>query len=182
MATTIAQLEQAANDAANAPRFNEAELLQPLATDKDKFNHYITYNPGDPVNQWKELNHSLRWSALKLWAGGLPDQANIDRCPATAKALAALPLVDIEGLCPNAMFSALAPHTTIPPHQGETNARVVAHLPLIVPEKCYLRVGYEKRAWKVGEVLLFDIWNPYLAPEERDMVRALTSASRAYRG
>jgi aspartate beta-hydroxylase len=180
-----------------------AELLNALAADRDKFSPYITYAPGDPVNQWQELNHSLRWSVLKLWAGGQPEQDNLARCPETAKALAALPLVDIEGLCPNAMFSALAPKSRIPPHNGETNARLVAHLPLIVPEKCRYRVGYEWREWKVGEclifddtieheaindsdelrvVLIFDLWNPYLAPEERDMVRAMTKAARVYNG
>lgn len=180
-----------------------AELLNALEADRDKFSPYITYNPGEPVNQWQELNHSLRWSVLKLWAGGLPDQANIERCPQTAQAIAALPLVHIEGLCPNAMFSALAPKSRIPPHNGETNARLVAHLPLVVPEKCKYRVGYEWREWKVGEVLIFDdtieheaindsdelrvvlifdLWNPNLAPEERDMVRAMTAAARAYNG
>ncbi len=180
-----------------------AELLHALEADRDKFSPYITYEAGAPVNQWQELNHSLRWSVLKLWAGGLPDAANIERCPETAKAIAALPLVHIEGLCPNAMFSALAPKSRIPPHNGETNARLVAHLPLIVPDKCKYRVGYEWREWKVGEVLIFDdtieheaindsdelrvvlifdLWNPSLAPEERDMVRAITAAARAYNG
>ena len=31
-------------------------------------------------------------------------------------------------------------------------------------------------------VLIFDLWNPSLAPEERDMVRAITAAARAYNG
>jgi aspartyl/asparaginyl beta-hydroxylase (cupin superfamily) len=106
----------------------------------------------------------------------------------------------IAGLCPNAMFSALAPHTEIPPHTGETNARLVVHLPLIVPEKCSYRVGFEHRTWTEGEllifddtiehtarndsdalrvVLIFDVWNPLLAPEEREVVRTLAAASRA---
>ena len=63
----------------------------------------------------------------------------------------------IAGNCPNAMFSALAPRTHIPPHHGETNARIVVHLPLIVPEKCGgIRVGFQQREWKVGELLIFD--------------------------
>jgi aspartyl/asparaginyl beta-hydroxylase (cupin superfamily) len=178
-----------------------AELLAALRTDQDKFSPYIGYQPGEPVNQWQELNHSLRWSVLKVWQGGQPVQETIDRCPETAKALAAMPLVEIEGLCPNAMFSALAPKTRIPPHHGETNARLIAHLPLIVPEGCVLRVGFEEREWKIGEVmvfddtlehearndsdelrvvLIFDVWNPLLTPAEREMVRALTSAARAY--
>ena len=150
-----------------------AELLAALESDRDKFSPYITYNPGDPVNQWQELNHSLRWSVLKLWAGGQPDPANIERCPETAKAIAALPLVDIEGLCPNAMFSALAPKTRIPPHHGETNARLVAHLPLIVPEKCVLRVGYETREWKVGEVLILDDTIEHEAINDSDELRVV---------
>jgi aspartyl/asparaginyl beta-hydroxylase (cupin superfamily) len=179
------------------------ELLAALQADRDKFTPYIGYGPGEPVNQWQELNHSLRWSVLKLWAGGEPVQENIERCPETAKALDAVPRVDIGGLCPNAMFSALAPRTTIPPHHGETNARLVAHLPLIVPERCVMRVGFERREWKVGQVLIlddtieheaindsdelrvvliFDVWNPLLAPEEREMVRAITAAARAYSG
>jgi hypothetical protein len=31
-------------------------------------------------------------------------------------------------------------------------------------------------------VLIFDLWNPNLAPEEREMVRAMTTAARAYTG
>ena len=100
------------------------------------------------------------------------------------------------------MFSALAPHTHIPPHNGETNARLVAHLPLIVPDGCKLRVGFEEREWRVGEVLVFDdtiehearndsdelrvvlildVWNPLLEPNEREMVKSLAAAARAFR-
>lgn len=178
-----------------------AELLAALQTQRERFNPYIAYGKGDPVNQWRELNHSLRWSALQLWRGGKPVEENLKLCPQTAEALALVPKVEIEGLCPNAMFSALAPKTHIPPHNGETNARLVAHLPLIVPDGCWLRVGYEKREWKVGEVvvfddtieheamndsdelrvvLIFDVWNPLLTPAEREMVRAMTSAIREF--
>ena len=180
-----------------------AELMSALTADRDRFSPYIAYNPGEPVNQWRELNHSTRWSAFHLWRGGAPVQENLDRCPETAKALAALPLVDIGGLCPNALFSALAPKTHIPPHHGETNARLVAHLPLVVPEGCRFRVGFEERRWTVGEVLvfddtieheayndsdqlrvvlIFDLWNPLLAPAEREMVRAMIAAAREFRG
>lgn len=178
-----------------------AELLAALQSQRDRFGPYIAYGRGDPVNQWRELNHSTRWSAFQLWRGGMPVHENLQLCPRTAQALALVPQVDIGGLCPNAMFSALAPKTHIPPHNGETNARLVAHLPLIVPEGCWLRVGYERHEWKVGEivvfddtieheamngsdelrvVLIFDVWNPLLAPAERDMVRAMTAAVREF--
>jgi aspartyl/asparaginyl beta-hydroxylase (cupin superfamily) len=106
-------------------------------------------------------------------------------------------MAEIGGLCPNAMFSALAPHTHIPPHHGETNARLVVHLPLIVPDHCRYRVGFEHRRWHVGEVLIFDdsiehearndsdelrvvlifdVWNPLLSAAEREMVREISAA------
>jgi aspartyl/asparaginyl beta-hydroxylase (cupin superfamily) len=178
-----------------------AELEAALAANREQFVPYIQYAPGQPVNQWAELNHSLRWSTLHLWRSGKPVEENLARCPETARALAAIPLADIDGLCPNAMFSALAPKAHIPPHNGETNARVVAHLPLIVPEACSYRVGFDWRRWQVGEtlifddtiehearndsdelrvVLIFDLWNPLLTPAERDLVRALTVAARAF--
>ena len=97
------------------------------------------------------------------------------------------------------MFSALAPDTEIPPHTGETNARLVVHLPLIVPESCSYRVGFQHRSWKEGEllvfddtiehtarnnsdqlrvVLIFDVWNPLLTLEEREVVRTLATTMR----
>jgi aspartate beta-hydroxylase len=180
-----------------------AELVAALEANRGDFTPYIEMQPGQPVNQWRELNHSQRWSALHLWRNGKPIRENLDRCPETAKALAAIPTADIEGLCPNAMFSALAPGTHIPPHNGETNARVVAHLPLVVPERCTFRVGFEERAWRVGEtlifddtiehearngseelrvVLIFDLWNPLLAAAEREMVKRMTAAARKFSG
>jgi aspartate beta-hydroxylase len=177
------------------------ELATALRADADKFGPYIAYNPGEPVNQWQELNHSRRWSAFHLWRGGVPVAENLAKCPATDRALRALPLADIPGLCPNAMFSALAPKTQIPPHNGETNARLVVHLPLIVPNNCTYRVGFERREWRVGEilafddtiehearndsdelrvVLIFDVWNPLLLPAEREMVKALATAARVF--
>ena len=178
-----------------------AELERALAAARDEFVPYIQYAPGEPVNQWQELNHSLRWSTLHLMRNGQPVADNLARCPETARALAALPLAEVDGLCPNAMFSALAPHSHIPPHNGETNARVIAHLPLIVPDGCSYRVGFDWRRWNVGEtlifddtiehearndsdelrvVLIFDLWNPLLEPAERAIVRALAAAARSF--
>ncbi|MBP6299673.1 MAG: aspartyl/asparaginyl beta-hydroxylase domain-containing protein [Arenimonas sp.] len=178
------------------------EMTAVMALQIDDFKPYIDYPPGTPVNQWHELNHSKRWSSYFLWLNGQPQHEHIQHCPETAKALAATGMADIGGLCPNAMFSALAPHTHIPPHHGETNARLVVHLPLIVPDHCSYRVGFEHRTWKVGEVLIFDdsiehearndsdelrvvlifdVWNPLLSSGERDMVRELSAAKREFR-
>jgi len=178
-----------------------AELIDLLNARRDDFTPYIAYRPGDPVNQWAELNQSTRWSTYKLWAGGERVEENLLACPKTAAALEAVDMASIGGLCPNAMFSALAPHTEIPPHHGETNARLVVHLPLIVPENCSYRVGFEQRSWREGEVLIFDdtiehtarndsdhlrvvlifdVWNPLLSTEERAIVQTMTRTMREF--
>lgn len=177
------------------------ELQGLLAERAAEFAPYVQYAPGTPVNQWQELNHSRRWSSYFLWRNGEPVAEHQQRCPVTTAALEAVEKAEIAGLCPNAMFSALAPRTHIPPHHGETNARLVVHLPLVVPPGCSYRVGFERREWRVGEilafddsiehearndgdelrvVLIFDVWNPLLSPAERDMVRTLSAATRDF--
>ncbi len=180
----------------------KTELQEMLARRGEEFVPYIQYRPGDPVNQWDKLNHSRNWSGFHLYAHGEPVAAHLAECPRTAEALARVDAVEIAGLCPNAMFSALAPGAHIPPHTGETNARLVAHLPLVVPEGCSFRVGYDTRSWREGKcwvfddtlehearndssqlrvILMFDVWNPLLALEEREMVTALAEAVGDYR-
>ncbi len=63
------------------------ELAAALAAQQDQFNPYIAYQPGQPVNQWRDLNNSKRWSAYHLWRGGIPQADNLARCPETAAAL-----------------------------------------------------------------------------------------------
>lgn len=180
-----------------------AELRAVLDQHQAGFQPYVAYQPGTPLNQWKDLNHSKRWSSYFLWNNGQPVTEHLKRCPETAKALAAVGMADIAGQCPNAMFSVLAPHTHIPPHHGETNARLVVHLPLIVPDKCTYRVGFERRHWTVGEtlifddsiehearndsdelrvVMIFDVWNPLLSHAERVMVKNMSAAMREFQG
>jgi len=178
------------------------ELRQVLSSPGEDLVPYIAFGADDPVNQWQALNHSRDWSSFHLWAHGKPVEANLSRCPRTAEALASVDAARMAGLCPNAMFSILAPHTHIPPHTGETNARLVAHLPLIVPQGCSFRVGFDTVEWQEGQVivfddtlehearndsdeprvvLIFDVWNPLLSTAERELASALASSTQAFR-
>jgi aspartate beta-hydroxylase len=170
-----------------------AELLALLAA-RGGFRPYVAFDPTQPVNQWAELNHSPRWSAWFFWEDGVRDAAHCARCPATAAALAAAPLLDLPGKGPTAMFSILEPRTRIPPHSGSNNVRTTVHLPLMVPPGCGLRVGAETRVPVVGKawafddtieheawndsdelraVLILDVWNPLLSEAERAAVRVV---------
>lgn len=181
----------------------KAELQEMIVRHEGEFVPYIQYPPGAPVNQWDKLNHSRNWSGFHLYANGAPVHEHLAQCPQTAEALAKVDMAEFAGLCPNAMFSALVPGAHIPPHTGETNARLVAHLPLVVPENCHYRVGYDWKQWREGKcwvfddtlehearndsdqlrvILMFDVWNPLLSKAERETASALASAMAAWRG
>jgi aspartate beta-hydroxylase len=169
--------------------------LQSLLEQGDRgFRPYIAFDATQPVNQWAELNHSPRWSAWFFWEDGIRRDKNCDRCPATAAALESLPMLDLPGKGPTALFSILEPRTRIPPHTGSSNVRTTVHLPLVVPKDCGFRVGAETRvpeagtawafddtieheAWNDSDepraILIFDIWNPLLTEAERAAVRVV---------
>ncbi len=174
-----------------------AELKAVLASARGEFVPYLQHAADQPLNQWKELNQSQRWSSLFLYKDGEPRASNISRCPVTAAALAAAPLITIPHRAPTAFFSLLEPHTRIPPHTGTTNIRLTVHIPLIVPAGCGLRVGTQTRTWEPGTalifddtieheawndsdaervVLIFDIWNPLLTPAEQALMAAASAA------
>lgn len=175
------------------------ELLCLWREDAPGFQPYIRYDPTKPLNQWRDLNESRRWSAFSFWDSGQPNEANCARCPATAQLLASLPMFDIHRKAPAALFSVLAPKTRIPPHTGTTNTRAIVHLPLVVPNGCGFRVGGDTRQWVKGEawafddtieheawndsdqpraILILDIWNPLLSAEDREIVRQSSSEIR----
>lgn len=180
-----------------------AELTAVLSSDQTGLEPYVAYPDGVPLDQWRELNRSRRWSAYFLSNQGATQPAHLARCPRTAEAVKAAPQCDVAQHGPNVFFSILEPRTRIPPHTGVTNARLTVHLPLIVPSGCRFRVGGETREWIPGRawvfddtieheawndsdapraILIFDIWNPYLTAAERDLVRAATEAIGSYYG
>lgn len=164
---------------------------------------YITYPNDMPLNQWVELNNSPRWSAFHLFKNGVRLEANASKCPTTMELLRGAPQPVQALRTPSAMFSLLKPHTHIPPHTGVSNARLVTHLPLIIPDACGFRVGNETREWVPGKawvfddtieheawndsdklrvVLIFDIWHPHLTEPERAMIAAMTAGMNAFSG
>jgi aspartyl/asparaginyl beta-hydroxylase (cupin superfamily) len=175
-----------------------SELQALLAAEHAEAMPYIQYADHMPLRQWEPLNHNRAWSAMHLLRTGQRVEDNARYCPQTLGLIDALPQPHIAGASPNAMFSLLAPHTHIPPHVGVNNARLVCHLPLVVPDGCWFRVGNETRIWERGRawvfddtieheamnptdalriILIFDVWHPDLNPAEREGVAALIGAS-----
>ena len=171
-----------------------AELDAAMTAERAELVPYVQYAAHQPLDQWRALNHNPDWTAIHLLRGGRRIEANARHCPRTLGLLEKLGQPEIAGASPNAMFSLLAPGTAIPPHVGYNNARLVCHLPLVVPEGCWFRVGAETRDWRRGEafvfddtieheamnpserlrvVFIFDVWHPDLLPVEREAVAAL---------
>ena len=186
----LAANTRAIRDEAMAMSDRHNELLEPV----------IALAPGEPVAQWQPLNHSTRWTALHLWRDGFEVGESQSLCPKTQRTVGALPLCDIPAMSPNVFIFVLAPATQVPPHHGETNARVTVYLPLVAIDDARLRVGYEERRLEEGEilvfddtveheitnsgsrdcvVLVFDVVHPLLDAPDREMVNALQRAVRS---
>ncbi len=179
-----------------------AELIEVLAGGPTALEPYVSMQ-GTPQDAWRELNNSRRWGVYFLWKAGEACLDNMAKCPKTVEALESWPRCDLPGSGPTAVFSILDAKTRIPPHSGVNNARLIVHVPLIVPPGCGFRVGAETRGWEPGNafvfddtieheawndsdvpraVLILDIWNPYVRPAEREMVAALTAGVGEFYG
>jgi aspartyl/asparaginyl beta-hydroxylase (cupin superfamily) len=129
----------------------KAELLALVQQEGAGFKAYLTEN-------------NLRiggWNTFNFFFYGKKFEENCARCPETTKLLESLPRFERD----HVMFSALNPHAHIPPHTGPMNGIIRAHLPLIVPKGCWIRVGPDERTWEEGKLLVFDdsfeheVWN-----------------------
>jgi aspartyl/asparaginyl beta-hydroxylase (cupin superfamily) len=127
------------------------ELEEILRSDGEGFQGYMS-----------EAQQRLQgWNTYNLFFYGRRFDENCARCPQTTRLLESLPRFERDHI----MFSALNPHSRIPPHTGPMNGIIRAHLALVAPPGCYIRVGPDERTWKEGELLVFDdsfeheVWN-----------------------
>lgn len=186
----LAELEAATDTIAE-------ELDKVMSAERAELVPYIQYDDHEAMAQWRSLNRNPDWTAIHLVQNGKAIEANARHCPRTMALLEKFPQPDIARAGPNAMYSLLAPHTSIPPHVGVNNSRLVCHLPLVVPAGCWFRVGAETRYWERGKafvfddtieheaanpsdqlrvVFIFDVWHPDLSDVERDAVRRVIAS------
>lgn len=142
------------------------------------------------------------WTGYYFYRHGERRAENCLACPTTAAALDRVSLCHVRAHGPEVLFSVFTAGTHLLPHRGVTNTRLVAHLPLIVPDDCALVVGGETHVWREGKlvvfddtyeheawnrsdrtrvVLIMDVWNPHLAEVERAAVADLVAAIGDFR-
>lgn len=174
--------------------------LAAMRTQYEVFAPYVQTSADRPAPN-NPLRDDPSWGALYFWQSGAPVEQNAQRCPAVMAALDRAPLPVIEGRSPMALWSLLKPGTHIQPHHGLLNTRLICHLPLLAPDDCALRVGADTRAWRKGEmlifddsfeheawnrsretrvVLLFEVWRPEIGTEEREALTRLFQAIDAF--
>jgi len=128
------------------------------------------------------------WNVFWLVRGNAVTPEAEAMCPAT---VAALRQVGGFPFMREAHFSVLQPRSRIRPHCDESNTWVTAHLGIMIPEQCGIRVGRESRKWEEKKflffdtsyeheawndsdspriVLLFDFLHPRLAPAEQEFL------------
>lgn len=179
----------------------KAELLDYLAEGDDAFSPYMVSDPARPRTEYHGLLDNPDWSTLYIFSKGRRVAEMQERFPKTLVAVERLDLPRITVRAPSILFSRLAPGARIPPHHGVMNARLICHLPLIVPPGCGFRVGGERREWREGEllvfddtveheawndsdsdriILIFDVWRPEVTSEERRAITALFGVVDSY--
>lgn len=179
------------------------DLARVLQQDEAGFSPYIHYEDHLPLDQWRELNNSPRWTAFHFYEQGRRVEERCARAPATIAAVERLPQAHVPLRSPTAMYSCLRPRTRIPPHVGIANFRLVVHLPLVLPDGCSFRVGGETRQWRLGEawvfddtiehearndsdetriILICDVWNPRLSAEECAAIAQVIAATDSFNG
>ncbi|MDX2133914.1 MAG: aspartyl/asparaginyl beta-hydroxylase domain-containing protein [Saprospiraceae bacterium] len=131
--------------------------LEEVMRNGDSIPNFLDVSPG----QYRIDNEPGKWKTFFLYGYGYKVEANIARCPETARLVEQIPGMK------TAFFSILAPGKHIPPHRGPYAGVLRYHLGLIVPdpEKIRIRVHNEIGHWHEGDSLIFDdtyeheVWN-----------------------
>lgn len=196
---------------AELPWADEVEAMAPAILNElhgwldrsegETFRPYLVSDASRPRNEYHGLVDNPAWSTLYIWEKGAEVAEVASHFPRTLETVRSLPLPHIGVRAPSVLFSRLGSGARIPPHHGMLNARLICHLPLIVPEGCGFRVGGESRRWEVGKllvfddsveheawnesgedriILIFDVWRPELDSAERRAVTALFEAIDTY--
>ena len=169
-----------------------AELRDWLAGPRD-FSPYVEADAARDA-RWRDLAGDRRWSSIHLIRGGRRDETALAALPQTSALLAAAPLADCPPHAAECFVSRLFPGVVLPPHHGVSNIKLTVHLPVdLPPSGCSITVGGETRTWREDDflifddaflhsaenrtdagpaaqprtVLIFDVWQPRLVPEER---------------
>lgn len=129
------------------------ELENYFKNQSQNFTPYFANDMYNKENGWKT-------SIFKFY--GQENKELISHIPKLSALMNSFPEIVSYGV------SVLDAHTSIAPHNGDTDAAIRCHLPIIIPAslpQCGLKVNGESRAWVEGKLILFcdahmhEAWN-----------------------
>ena len=144
-----------------------------------------------------DLVNSANWSAIDLFRDGDCSKQIESAFPKTITALAQVPCYQLEETPFEVFFSILKPGQIISSHYGQSNHSLTVHLPIDIPDHCYLDVDSERLSWQQDDLLIFDdnflhsasnksardrivlifsIWHPDLSKNERTSIQTAFKA------
>lgn len=124
--------------------------------------------PRDVFRPWPQDDaYTGGWYVFGLYVEGQRLDHNCDLMPRTAAALATVPGIRSAG------FSALLPHSQLPPHNGPVTEFLRCHLGLIIPPETGITVSGIERRWEFGRTLVFDHNEEHRAWNLSDQVRVI---------
>jgi aspartyl/asparaginyl beta-hydroxylase (cupin superfamily) len=127
------------------------------------------YHDIDPGEKAISATTNNNWSVFMLYLLGHKPEETRQLCPETCRLLEGIPnLVQ-------AFFSILAPHKSIPPHEGPYLGYLRYHLGLRVPTKNppKIIVNNQDYTWREGEAVLFDDSWTHAVENNSDEIRAV---------
>ena len=178
----------------------KSELVKVLQNTQISGRPYLDNNI-DPESNLSHLAGSSQWTAFDLYKDGTPNKDKLHNFPKTQELLSKLPLYGINHNPYEIFFSLLKPKQHIKAHYGLSNHSLTVHLPLIVPDKCKLRVDDTWHNWEEGKLVIFDdtfdheaineseqervvlifsIWHPELTVEEQQDIKATFIARKKW--
>ena len=143
---------------------------------------------------WQNQVMGKGWSAIRLQRLGVwNQQVCIALFPKTYALIQSLQLpTAVRGVC----FARQAPYSGVQSHSDGRNFILTIHVPLRIPEGCWIEVAGVRRTWDAGKlltidtsfahstsnptsderfVLIIDIWHPELTPTERSALEFIYS-------
>lgn len=172
-----------------------------LMTDQTAWTSYLGSPRGESVKGVMQSDSpDSGWEAAFFFRRGQRFDGLHSRCPEISALIESLPLCQIPGQAPEVCLSLLHPKTTLLPHHGVTNTRLVVQLPLIADAGSTLSfTGESDIAWKVGVPVIYDdtfehadsnptdnprvslmadIWHPDLTEPEKVAITEFVIASQ----
>lgn len=104
----------------------------------------------DTFPEYLHPDSKHKWKVFTFMFFGIKLPSNCNLCPKTFSVLQKIPNLI------SADFSYLPANTKINSHKGFTKMVLRAHLGLIIPKDCGIKVGDETKVWQPGKMLVFD--------------------------